>query len=318
MYIAQSLVHSFVAAIIVDRAIQIWGIKNPAARQRFRFMVIFLPIILFPVYQAVTPERGAISFRLDALLDINGWLSLKIWDTIPISSLFILLMAVTTLIFFLQEMLPILRHLAESNKTAADMEMPGEDSFVSRTIAELPVEKPGIFIIDDDDLVLFSSTSKKPSVYLSSGLVNAFTPDQLKAAVAHEIAHIIRSKRPLLIIVFFLRMLMFFNPVVLLEFRRIVQDEEKVCDDFALSLTGKPHALVETLKMLHQTGDPTNIKGVKSLSGMAAALEKYSHNSLLESRISRLEKGHPAKSSGGWLEVLATLGVITVINYFIV
>ena len=49
-------------------------------------------------------------------------------------------------------------------------------------------------------------------------LVGALSVEQLQAALAHEFAHVVRSRRPLLIAVYLLRIVMFFNPVVLVAF----------------------------------------------------------------------------------------------------
>ena len=57
MYLAQSFLHSLIAALIVDTALLAWKIEAPVVRQRFRLLVIVLPIISFPLYQAITPER---------------------------------------------------------------------------------------------------------------------------------------------------------------------------------------------------------------------------------------------------------------------
>lgn len=317
MYIVQSFLHSLIAAVIVDRSIQIWDIANPSARQRFRFIVVVLPVISFPVYQAINPDRGTVFFRLEALFDTGRWLNMELWGTIPIGYLFMLIVFITTLIFVVQELVPVLKHMFESNGPAPDMRVPDGTSPVMRALEGLPLQKPEVFIIEDDALILFSSTGKRPAIFVSTGLMEAFSPGQLRAALAHETAHILRSKRPLLIIIFFLRVLMFFNPVVLLEFRRIVQDEEKVCDDFALSMTQDSRALSETLKMLHPP-DAGQGPGARKLSAMMTAIEEYSHRSLLESRIARLEKGPSQNRDKGWAELIVTAASILMLNYFIV
>ncbi len=317
-YAVQSFFHALIAAIIIDRSIRIWGISSPGIKQRFRFITVILPVLSFPAYEIINPDRSALSFRMEALFDSNRWLDLELWNTVPISFLFILLFLLTVLVFVLQELIPIIKQMLESDTAVRDLKRPAEDSVISEALSGLQADIPEVFIIDDDRLILYSSTNKKPAIFLSSGLVDAFTREQMQAALAHEIAHIARSRRPLLIMVFLLRVLMFFNPVVLLEFRRIVQEEEKVCDDFALSLTRKPQALADTLKKLHHSHADPGPAGGKKLSHMLGALEEYSHNSLLESRITRLEKSTDRKGESRWAEILLTLFVIILITYFIV
>ncbi len=90
MYLAQSFLHSLVAALIVDTSLIAWKIANPELRQRFRLLVVVLPIITFPLYQVISPDRGSPLFRLDAVFDITRWLNLEIWGAVPVGILFLL------------------------------------------------------------------------------------------------------------------------------------------------------------------------------------------------------------------------------------
>ena len=104
MYIAQSFMHSLIAAVITDRALQLWNIGNPLIRQ-----------------------RDSISFRLNALFDINRWLNLELWGIIPLVWFFISIIFVATAIFLFQELIPILRHLFEPK--ASDFEFENSDDY---------------------------------------------------------------------------------------------------------------------------------------------------------------------------------------------
>ncbi len=242
MYIAQAFCHSLIAALIVDRAIQAWDITNPLIRQRFSLIVMLFPIVSFPVYQYINPGRGSVSFRLETLFDINRWLNLELWGIIPVNLLFIAMLSVTTLVFLVQEMVPILMHTIESRRSSSEEEEAIDHPAINDALENFPGERPRISVIDDDELLLFSTTRNEPTVYLSSGLVAGMDGEQLQAAIAHEVAHIERNRRPLLVVVYLIRMLMFFNPVILVEFRRMVQEEEKICDDVAVALTQRPGA----------------------------------------------------------------------------
>lgn len=318
MFIAQAFSHSLIAALIVDRAIQAWGIGNPVIRQRFSLIVILFPIVSFPLYQIIDPERGSLSFRLETLFDINRWLNLEIWGIIPVNLLFLLMLLVTTLVFFFQEMIPVLKHTIESRGFGGEEEEAVEHPAIRRALQNFPGKKPRVSILDDDEFILFSTTGKNPTVFLSSGLVEKLDTGELRAAIAHEIAHIARNKRPLLVVVFLIRMLMFFNPVVLVEFRRMVREEEKICDDIAVSMTREPGALAEILRKFNHKREELDLAKVKEISKLGTALEDYSHNVHLESRISRLEKGTAHGADGQWVKFLLTLAVIGVINYFVV
>jgi hypothetical protein len=136
--------------------------------------------------------------------------------------------------------------------------------------------------------------------------------------MAHEIAHIRRSRRPLLIVTYIVRVLQFFSPATLVEFRKIVEDEEKICDDEAAGLTGNPGALASTLEKLKLEDSEQAGAGDRKPAQAMAAIESMSHDILLERRIRRL--GNEARQTGGgqWLSFSATLAAVLVINYFVV
>ena len=168
MYVAQSFCHSVIAAMITDRALKAWNIFDPLVRQRFRLIVILFPIISFPLYQLINPARSSTLFRLSSLFDINRWLFLEIWGFIPISLLFLLIFVVTSLVFFFQEMLPVLRHTLDSGHSEHDGTRLDAGPFIEEASRSLSIKKPDVVLIDDDDPILFSTTGKNPVIFVST------------------------------------------------------------------------------------------------------------------------------------------------------
>ena len=318
MYVTQSFFHLLTSAVVVATAIRGWKIRDPRMTQRLRFLVIIFPIFSFPIYQVINPERGSIFFRQEAVFDSNRWLHLELWGRIPLGIFFIGMLFFTTMIFLIQELVPVIRHTLESREEELQEEEYCDNSSVVRAVDALPGEKPEIFVLDDEEPVVFSTTGRKAAVYVSSGLVDRLSPPQVRAVVAHEFAHIDRSRRPMLFVVFLLRILMFFNPLVLLEFRRATQDEEKICDDMSVSLTKDPHALAEALKKLYGGSEAGGLPKIGQLSNFKDSLEEYSHFIHIESRIGRLEEGHVDKKGGGWVTFSLALVTMVIINYFVV
>jgi Zn-dependent protease with chaperone function len=317
MYLAQSFLHSLIAALIVDTALLAWKIETPVIRQRFRLLVIVLPIVSFPLYQFMTPDRGSALFRLDAYFDMGRWLDLELWGKVPAGVLFLLFLIFTAVVFVLQEMLPIARHTFSSGDGALDGSPPEPESRVTRALEGIPGRKPEVFIIDDEAFAMFSSTGKVPAVYLSGGLVEKLTLDELRAAIAHEIGHIQRSRRPAMVVIFILRVLMFYNPIALMEFRRIIQEEEKICDDVASSLTGDRSALAGALRKFYDADNEDPAPPLEDASRLRDRIEEYSHTLLIEERITRLEEpaAPPVNTSAVYLVVLMT---ILAVNYYVV
>jgi hypothetical protein len=173
MYVAQSFCHSVIAAMITDRALNAWHITNPLVRQRFRLIVIFFPIVSFPLYQAINPARSSALFRLESLFDINQWLSLEIWGVIPLSLLFLLIFVLTSLVFFFQEMFPVLMHSLESEKVEHEGTQLDPDPFIAEASRLLSIKRPDVVLIDDEEPLLFSSTGKNPMIFTSTEIGRA-------------------------------------------------------------------------------------------------------------------------------------------------
>ncbi|MBF8296997.1 MAG: peptidase BlaR1, partial [Bacteroidetes bacterium] len=117
--------------------------------------------------------------------------------------------------------------------------------------------------------------------------------EELEAVIAHELAHFTRE--PLVIgrICLALRFLMFYNPVALLVYHRINNDTEKLCDDLAVSFTGKRLALVSgLLKILKHTTGKTPDSQSDELrqwhSFTAKAFENQAHLALAKERAERI------------------------------
>ncbi len=326
MYAVQTVLHSIIASVLVDGALLAGDVRTPSVKQRFRFMVIFLPVVLFPLYQMISPGRGNVYFRLKSLLDSNKWLFLDLWDGIPLFTVLVVILALTSVIFVIQELVPIFFDMLGKMRGAVEPvdEAVGKtvDETMTKKVSEalegLPFDEKSVDILHDDDLALFSSTGLNQRIYVSTGLIESFSTEHLQAAFAHEIGHIQRSRRPVLTLAYILRVLMFYNPVAMIEFRKLAQEEEKVCDDIAVELTGKPEALFEAVDMLRPEPEDYNPgAGPGGIRGITSALEHYSHDILLKSRVLRM--GQERRDDFLWgIPYFVTLMLIVGINYFVV
>ncbi|MDA8327215.1 MAG: M48 family metalloprotease [Nitrospiraceae bacterium] len=331
MYAIQTVLHSIIASALIDCAFIAWDIREPHMTQRFRFLVIFLPAFSFPLYQLISPGRGGVYFRLRSLLDSNKWFFFDFWGIPAFKALIVLSAAITAIVFILQEFLPMVVHLLEQFRGAEEDAgpQPVEEEALARKMADalegLPIDPGRVSVLDDEDLTLYSNTWRDPRIFISRGLLRVLERDQLQAAFAHEVGHIRRSRKPVLTIAYVLRVLMFYNPVAMIEFRKLAQEEEKICDDFAIALTGKPQALREAVEVLRP--EPADEAGGRDAQGgeavrrgagdIAAAFDKYSLDALLISRLRRI--GRPRWDELPWgVPYFVTLALIAGINYFVV
>ena len=317
VHLVQAFMHSMTAMIVADRAVRAWNIRSPVIRQKFHLIAVFGPVFSYPLYQWLNPERGSIQFRLDALFDSNRWMDVDLWGVLPVVSLLLVVPLATTVMFLVQELVPILRH-RQGHEDPDSRPVPAvQGSPVVQAAGELAPQPPDVFMIEDDDPEIHSVTGRSPGIYVTTGLLRSLQPAELKVAIAHEIAHIRRSRMPLLVVAYIMRVLLFFSPGTLVTFRKAADEEEKICDDWAARATGRPDALATVLEKLRHSAvyeiedrDPG-----KPLSEM----ERMSYDLMVRDRIRRLVENQPASAiAGDWLKFAVTVVSIMILNYYIV
>jgi Zn-dependent protease with chaperone function len=307
-----------VTLIIVEMSLRIWQVETPRERFRYRLQVLILPFIMYPLFQMLNPERGSFYFIEDsAVFSSIRWLGIDMFGLIPVYVLFLLVVAVITVLAFTQEIIPVARHL--SGKGGGRSGRPADDAIsgmVEEMSRNLRIGKPSVYVIEDSHPVIYTAGTKDHAIILSEPLVKVFDMRQMRNALAHELAHIARMSNFTTLIVFMVRLCMFYNPISLLEFRKLVQDDEHICDDITVSVTRDPVGLASALKVFFI--DIQHEGGLK-VSALKDAIESSSHNLLLKERIERLENNgsfvyHPFR----WGRYSLTLSVVLTVNYFVV
>ena len=93
----------------------------------------------------------------------------------------------------------------------------------------------------------------RPIVVLPADLDATLTPEQLKAIIAHEIAHVRRGDYPLHVVESMLRVLFFFNPVMHYLISSSRATREEACDDLAVRVCGNALVYARALERM-ETG----------------------------------------------------------------
>lgn len=92
----------------------------------------------------------------------------------------------------------------------------------------------------------------KPAILLPIGALNALSPQQVEAILAHELAHIKRHDYLLNIIRSLVEVLFYFNPAVWWLSAQIRTEREHCCDDMALEVCGDSLSYVRALVALQE------------------------------------------------------------------
>jgi Zn-dependent protease with chaperone function len=302
-------------------SLRIWQIAEARERFRYRLLVLILPFVMFPVFQFVNPDRGSFYFVEDAAIFSSlRWINITVFGVRPFFYLFLLVTAAVSCVVMLQEVAPIMRDWLsrppkqqEGEGTTAGSAI---DGIVGEISASLGIRKPSVFVIDDANPVIFTTGTKEHAILMSEPLLSIFSKRELRGALAHEAAHIVRRSNITTLLVFLVRICMFYNPISLLEFRKLVQDDEHICDDITVSVTKDPEALASALRVFSLDVPQSD---TFRLSFVKEAIESSSHNLLLNERITRLENhGVIEYYPYGWVRYAASLAAIVGISYFIV
>lgn len=297
-YLTQTLVYSLVVALVVETLIRVWGIASPQSKLKFRLLTLVLPLICWAVFWVASPLRESASFRDDiALLDTSQWLNLRLGGNFSLGYILLFLFALTTVLFLIQEAFPALRYYLPRRASLSLIEknqFPKLDSALrgwTNTVA------PEIFVTNRKEPMAYVTGTLSPVLVLSPSLIDLLEEEELKGVLAHEMAHILKGDHRRDWALLALRSLMFFNPVVLVVFRRITQENEQVCDDMAVSLTRNPLGLASGLiKVFRGSGERTPFRsGRRGLIARMGDLLPHHRYRIAEERLKRLLSPVPDK-----------------------
>jgi HEAT repeat protein/beta-lactamase regulating signal transducer with metallopeptidase domain len=123
--------------------------------------------------------------------------------------------------------------------------------------------------------------------------------DQQRAAVAHELAHLIRRDPVWRIVAAIVEHAFFFQPLNRLARSRITESAEFLCDQWAVQHTGAPVALAKCLSQVASWASPKNEEGAVGVNAMARS------DSAMVRRVTRIlnEPATVARPRALWLVV---------------
>jgi beta-lactamase regulating signal transducer with metallopeptidase domain len=108
----------------------------------------------------------------------------------------------------------------------------------------------------------------RPVVLLPVSLISGFTPDQLRAILAHELAHIRRHDFIVNILQRCVESILFYHPAVWWLSKRIRAEREHCCDDIAIRVCGSRRIYAEALIEMERSRQPRPILTVAAADGV--------------------------------------------------
>lgn len=116
-------------------------------------------------------------------------------------------------------------------------------------IKRLPLKDYGLgaVLIDVNSPLAFIAGLIRPKIYISKGLFNSLTRDEIKAVFLHELHHKKRKDPLRLFINSFIKDAFFYIPIVRYFSKLFHAIKERAADDMVVSVTGKPLELASAI-----------------------------------------------------------------------
>lgn len=131
----------------------------------------------------------------------------------------------------------------------------------------------------------FAFGLRRPTVLLSTWMLDHLDRHELEAVLAHELSHIARGDYLVVWLATVLRDAFFYLPTSWVAYRQLQHEKELACDDLAVQLTRRPLALAAALAKVWQ---PT-----ATVPAFAPVQPLVGRNVLVERRIRRLLGSEP-------------------------
>jgi Zn-dependent protease with chaperone function len=268
--LAQSIVHGFVVAVAVEALIRLWRVGSPGERLALRLLAVVEPLVLSPVLVLACPLRADEEFRTRfALFTARHWEDVRLLG-MPLFHVWLAAAIAAGLALLLMDV----RSLLPRRRRVAAPDRPPPASLVravAGVAAAMGVRPPRLRFVEHDQPLLFCSGARRPGVVVSRGTLALLDPEELEAALAHEIAHVRRRDPAVSWALMTARALLFFNPAAQVVARAMARDAETRADDLAGSVRDRV-ALASALLKLYRATHREAAAAVRRTLPLAGAL----------------------------------------------
>jgi Zn-dependent protease with chaperone function len=241
------LVHGVVAALVVESVIQWQPIAAPRTRLAYRVTALLAPILLalvLPLLPSGSWWREAVLFdsRRWAQLHVAG-IDVRAWG-VGAAAIAGAALLIRDVIHAVSEAWRTADREASWPRLAAPSALLDEVASLSR---RLGIAVPSLDVLVTPAHVLHCRGSRRPRIVISTGVLDTLPAPGLRAALAHELAHIAHRDVRRSWLLLLLRAMQWFNPLAQAVGRRAAQELEWRADDRAAHLTGAGLALARAI-----------------------------------------------------------------------
>ncbi len=319
---AQAIFHTLVASLFVEALVRSWRVREPRQRMALRLAALAYPFVLFPALVALFPLRGDEGFREGwALMWAERWNDLHFLG-VGLMRWWVGALTAAGAALFLMDLVPLLRARRRPRPVAESGDGNGAAA-IRDTLAGLApllgLAAPPVVFLDRDAPVLLCTGIRRHAIVVSRGAVELLDPAELRAALAHELAHLARHDPAASWGVMAARAVMWFNPAFQIVSRAIARDAESLADERAAEACGDRLALASGLLKLHRaTSGGTPVRRTLPFAAALAEPLDRARSLDVEVRCRRLLDGPPAPLPWGPARVVLAAASLTALLFFVV
>lgn len=259
--LAQAIFHTLVASLYVEALVRSWRARDPGQRIALRLTALGYPLVLFPALVLLFPLRGAEVFQEDLAIFVGRrWQDVRLLGA-GLFQWWTVLLAALGLALLLMDLVPFLARRRGARPPVAADGGP-EAAALAGPVAELSARlgirrPPPIAWVDRGAPLLFCTGVRRAEIVVSRGAVALLDREELRAALAHELAHLARRDPAASWVVLVARVAMWFNPAFQVVARALARDAEWLADERAAEAAGDRLALASGLLKLHRATSGT-------------------------------------------------------------
>lgn len=151
---------------------------------------------------------------------------------------------------------------------------PALQSLVEELAGRLRAPRPRLLVCTLDRPLALTYGLRRPTVLLSTWMLERLDAQELESVLAHELAHAARRDYVAVWLATVLRDAFCYLPTSWAAYRQLRREKETTCDDLAIGATRRPLALASALaKVWHAAAGSVAFAPAASLSGSAEVIE---------------------------------------------
>ncbi|MBI4216829.1 MAG: M56 family metallopeptidase [Chloroflexi bacterium] len=238
IYMVENIFQTLVAFILVWGLILLFRIRNPAFRANLLFLAMALPLVGPPLFYLAVPSRASLPLLpLDRLLALSTYFDAYPWWQTMVT-LLTLALGLTLAFLLAKGALSLLalwylpRHLGRLEPG----QHPQFEAMLSQLLERGGMERPVVLVSVAPGYLCATMGLLRPYLVLSREALRGLAPAELRAVLAHELAHIQRRDSRRAFLLTSLSHILCFNPMAWALRRQILLETELAADQGARAM----------------------------------------------------------------------------------